>query len=239
MKSTASISTANPNYQVDSLNESFRGLEPVFGLQRLFNTFAAEDIMVTTSFGTKSIYLLYLLQQVAPGHPVYFIDTGFHFPETLTYRDSLIRRLGLNIVTINPHPEEHALTKEESWWIEHPKMCCSINKIAPLQPYIEKHKVWVSSLMAYQNEYRANLHLFEQQGDILKFHPLLEVSEESFNKNLDELDLPIHPLFYLGYESIGCMHCTQPGKGREGRWAGKTKTECGLHLKYFTKHEHA
>ncbi|MCB0603108.1 MAG: phosphoadenosine phosphosulfate reductase family protein, partial [Saprospiraceae bacterium] len=93
--------------------------------------------------------------------------------------------------------------------------------------------------MAYQNEYRANLRLFEQQGDILKYHPLLHVSETTFNTTLDDLDLPIHPLFYLGYESIGCMHCTKPGKGREGRWSGKTKTECGLHLKYFTKHEHA
>lgn len=220
---------------IESLNRRFDKLRPLEGLRRLYQLFEEEDVLVTTSFGTKSIYLIHLVAQVNPGQKVYFVDTGFHFEETLRYKDMIADLYDVDIIALHPDEEPHRMTAEEEWWKEHPRMCCTINKIAPLDPIIAQHKVWVSSLMAYQNEFRAGLHTFEKQGDILKYQPLLHMTEAEFNQELEKLQLPLHPLAHVGYGSIGCTHCTAKGEGRAGRWAGKGQTECGLHVKYYKK----
>ncbi|MEM6380748.1 MAG: phosphoadenosine phosphosulfate reductase family protein [Bacteroidota bacterium] len=83
--------------------------------------------------------------------------------------------------------------------------------------------------MGFQTPHRAQLNIFERQGDIIKFHPIVDLSEGDFLYYQSYLKLPEHPLKIYGYESIGCMHCTVQGSGREGRWQGAQKTECGLH----------
>lgn len=218
-----------------ALNYRFDKLDPIDGLRKLFRVFNEEDILVTTSFGTKSIYLIHLLSQVNPGQKIYFVDTGFHFRETLRYKEMIEDIYDVHIVSLHPDEEPHRLTEEEQWWKDHPKMCCTINKIAPLDHIVTQHKVWVSSLMSYQTSFRAGLRIFEKQGDILKYHPLLHLPEEEFNRRLDKLDLPKHPLAHVGYGSIGCTHCTIQGEGRSGRWSDRGKTECGLHVKYYNR----
>jgi phosphoadenosine phosphosulfate reductase len=217
------------------LNYRFDGLDPIAGLRKLFEVFDEKDILVTTSFGTKSIYLIHLVSQVNPGQTIYFGDTGYHFRETLLYKALIEDLYDVSIVSVHPDEEPHRLTAEEAWWKEHPKMCCAINKIAPLEPIINRHKVWVSSLMSHQTSYRAGLRTFEKQGDILKYHPLLHLPEVAFNQAVENLALPLHPLAHAGYGSIGCTHCTVRGEGRMGRWVDTGKTECGLHLKYFNR----
>jgi len=227
-------------YSVEYLNEVFAPLNFEERIQRLYEFFDEKDVLMTSSFGASAAFMLRLISEYHPTQKVYFIDTTYHFPETLSYKAELTEAYKLNVVNVLPDPTQNALTRDEEWWKDHPKMCCSINKVVPLEPIKEEHKVWISGLMAYQTEFRANLHIFEQQGDIIKFHPLIDLAEGDYLYWSSLYKLPKHPLESQGYGSIGCTHCTQKGKGREGRWAGTGKTECGLHPGFFVnKHKAA
>lgn len=220
---------------IDLLNEIFTPQTYKERLKMLYKYFDPEEVLYTCSFGTKSVFLLSLLKEVNPKQKIHFIDTTYHFPETLAYKKQLQDLLDLDIVDVKPAKEENKLTRDEEWWIEHPKMCCTINKIAPLEPIKARHKIWISGLMAYQTPFRSHLRVFEKQGDIIKFHPIVDINEGEFLFHLDKHQLPRHPLERHGYGSIGCTHCTKKGEGREGRWKGSDRTECGLHPGYFIK----
>lgn len=216
------------------LNEIFTPLRFEQRIATLYEFFREEEVLFTSSFGANSAFMLHLLHKIRPSQKVHFIDTTYHFPETLAYKKKLTRRYGLKVVDIQPEPEENRLTRSEEWWRDHPRMCCAINKVAPLEPVKARHKVWISGLMAYQTPFRAGLRIFEKQGHILKFHPIIDIDEGEFLYYKSLHKLPSHPLASQGYSSIGCLHCTEKGKGREGRWKGKDKTECGLHPGYFS-----
>lgn len=225
----------NKQWTVEHLNEVFTPLGFKERLEKLYEYFPEEAVLYTSSFGTKSVFLLHLISQIRPSQAVHFIDTTYHFPETITYKEKIAKRFGLRIKDVRPADRENAITREDQWWIDHPKMCCSVNKVVPLEPIVARHKVWISGLMSYQTKFRSHLRVFEQQGDIIKFHPLVDIDEGEFLYHMDFYKLPRHPLEKHGYGSIGCTHCTAKGQGREGRWKGKEKTECGLHPSYFTK----
>lgn len=220
---------------IDQLNEIFTPLTFQERIEKLADYFADEDVLVTSSFGTKSVFLLYWLSKLRPAQVVHFIDTTYHFPETIAYKKELTDLFGLNILDVFPDIEQNVMTREEQWWTDHPRMCCTINKVAPLEPIKAKHKVWISGLMSYQTDFRSRLRVFEQQGDIIKFHPIVDINEGEFHYYMDLFKLPKHPLQDAGYGSIGCTHCTAKGEGRAGRWQGTGKTECGLHPGYFVK----
>lgn len=220
---------------IDVLNRIFTPLTFQKRLEKLYDYFPEKEVLYTSSFGTKSVFLLHLISQIRPSQAVHFIDTTYHFPETIAYKEKLAKRFKLKVIDVRPKEVENNLTRQDKWWIDHPKMCCSINKIVPLEPVIAKHKVWISGLMSGQTTFRSHLRFFEQQGDIIKFHPLIDIDEGEFLYHLDYHQLPRHPLEAQGYGSIGCTHCTAKGRGRSGRWKGKDKTECGLHPSYFTK----
>ncbi len=222
---------------IDLLNDLFEDLPFEDRLRLLYKYFREDEVLMTSSFGTKSVFLLHLIHQIRPGQPVYFLDTTYHFPETLAYKTELERLLGLQVINLKPEPQENALTNEEQWWRRHPRLCCSINKVAPLEPVKARHKIWISGLMAYQTDFRSRLRIFERQGDIIKFHPLIDIDEGEFLYYLSYHKLPRHPLEAKGYGSIGCRHCTAPGEGRSGRWQGTGKTECGLHPGYFVNRQ--
>lgn len=220
---------------IDTLNELFTPLTFQERIDRLYQIFDTEEVLVTSSFGTKSVFLLYFLSQIKAEQRIHFIDTTYHFKETLDYKKELTEMLDLEVIEVLPGQEENLLTLQDKWWKDHPKMCCTINKTAPLEPIIAKHKLWMSSLMGYQTPFRAHLRVFEQQGDIIKFHPLVDIDEGEFLFHMRMNRLPAHPLEKHGYGSIGCVHCTAKGDGRSGRWKGSEKTECGLHPSYFVK----
>ena len=218
-----------PGYDLAALTARYATCDFTERVKRLFADFPAEEILVTSSFGTTSAMLLHLVQRARPGHPVYFLDTGYHFAETQAYRQQLTEQLGLNVITVRPEAQAHAQTASERLWEQQADACCSVNKVAPLQPIKAQHTIWLSGLMAFQNENRKDKQPFEQQGNLLKVYPLLDVSPEHIHLYRTVYGLPLHPLEGKGYGSVGCTHCTQPGKGRLGRWAGSTKNECGLH----------
>ena len=161
---------------------------------------------------------------------IYFIDTGYHFKETLIYKDYLTKLYDLRVENIRAENWKHEFTLKDETWKKDPDFCCSVNKVEPLEGLKEQFNVWVSGLMSWQSDHRTTLDIFEDRNGILKFYPLLDVSREERDNYIREHHLPFHPLISKGYYSIGCEHCTIPGKGRSGRWNNNPKTECGLHL---------
>jgi phosphoadenosine phosphosulfate reductase len=215
---------------MEDWNKTFPRLNHEERLIALYEIFTPEEILVTSSFGASSPLLLHLLADICPNQPVHFIDTTYHFEETLTFRNFLIERYKLNVVNIFPDANENILTKEEQWWFTKPDECCAVNKVKPLASLKSKYKVWISGIMGFQTPQRLNMSIFENQNGLLKFNPFIDLTEGEYLYWSSLYKLPEHPLTALGFDSIGCMPCTSRGQGRNGRWAGKAKIECGLHL---------
>ncbi len=187
--------------------------------------------MLTSSFAATSAYLLHLVSTCCPEQEILFIDTKYHFKETLTYKDYLTNVYGLNVRNVQAPADKHAYTSANKTWHTDPDGCCAINKVEPLDAHKKRHSIWISGLMDWQSDHRKGLDIFEDRGDIIKFYPLLDISREQREAYYKDHYLPFHPLQAKGYFSIGCNHCTLPGKGRDGRWNNSPKTECGLHLR--------
>ncbi|MEM1220402.1 MAG: phosphoadenylyl-sulfate reductase [Bacteroidota bacterium] len=238
MKSVLKESSIHPqnasekpsSFDLDHLNAIFTPLSFQERLHLLYAYFHQSEVLVTSSFGTQSVFLLHLLHQLKPTQKVHFINTGYHFPETLAYRKLLESSLQLSIIDVHPAPEQHQLSQEQSMWENQPNRCCFYNKVKPLQGVKVGHKVWISGVMGFQTPTRKGLRVFEQSEDIIKFHPFIDIDEGELLYHMDRYKLPRHPLEAKGYGSIGCSHCTRKGDGRSGRWSNSNKTECGLHL---------
>ncbi len=173
--------------------------------------------------------LIDLAVKVAPAIEVVFIDTGYHFPETLETVETVRRRYGLNlrIMTVAPHAEE--------LWKVDPGNCCSAVKVGQLDRALAGKAAWMSGLRRDEAESRANATIVGRDlRGLIKVNPLANWTEADVEDYIERHDVPVNPLTLQGYPSIGCMPCTQPvapGEDpRSGRWAGRDKTECGLHL---------
>lgn len=215
---------------VKDLNARYHKLSVAERVQQLYQDFDVSEVMLTSSFAANSAFLLHVFATVAPQQKVHFIDTGFHFKETLEYKVDLSQLYKLNVEDVHPEDWKHDFTIKDETWKNDPDFCCSINKVEPLQGIKDTHRVWVSGLMRWQTEHRAGLEVFEYRGGIIKFYPLIDVTKEERERYIQEHELPFHPLVAEGYSSIGCTHCTRPGDDRSGRWVDKPKSECGLHI---------
>lgn len=215
---------------IAALNDRYRSLSPEARIARLYEDFDEDRVMLTSSFAATSAFLLHMFSRARPSQPVHFIDTGYHFPETLAYKADLIRRYGLKVLDVRAEAWRHEFTARDETWKKDPDFCCSINKVEPLEAVRRHFDVWASGLMRWQTEHRATLDIFEIRGSIIKFYPLIDVSREERDAYIRRHRLPFHPLVDRGYASIGCTHCTAPGQDRSGRWNNSPKTECGLHL---------
>lgn len=215
---------------IEALNKKYRPLSATERIKELYKDFDVTDVMLTSSFAATSAFFLKLFSEVNKDQEVFFIDTGYHFQETIAHLEDLKQRYNLNVKSLRALKEEHEFTTSDKTWTKNPDFCCTLNKVRPLDVIKYHYKVWASGLMKWQSDHRATLDIFEMRGDILKFYPLLDVTKEERDAYIAEHDLPFHPLVSKGYNSIGCSHCTAPGKDRDGRWNNNPKTECGLHL---------
>ncbi|NNF04338.1 MAG: phosphoadenylyl-sulfate reductase [Rhodothermales bacterium] len=194
-----------------------------------------EGIVASSSFQSQSVPLLHMIGRVCPSLPVYFLDTGFHFPETLRFRDELAERFGLNVVTVRPSMDRPELFERVGSppWKTDPDRCCRINKIDPMESILTGNSAWISGVRADQTAHRNNMERITAGDDgLVRIHPLLNWSARDVWRYVHDHDLPVHPLLGQGYLSIGCAPCTRPPSGpgeRTGRWSSTTKTECGLH----------
>lgn len=218
------------NADLTLLNERYQKMSVYERVEQLYRDFDAKDIMLTSSFAATSAFLLKVFSDINKDQKIYFIDTGYHFKETLVYKEYLTQLYDLNVENIRADHASHQKTKDTKMWESDPNNCCHINKVAPLNHIKVNFKVWVSGLMRWQSDYRSSLNFFEQQNAIIKFYPLLDIDFIEREEFIRKHHLPFHPLISKGYSSIGCHHCTVPGNDRTGRWNNAPKTECGLHL---------
>ncbi|HEV7292850.1 MAG TPA: phosphoadenylyl-sulfate reductase [Devosia sp.] len=197
------------------------------------------DLAIVSSFGADSAVLLHMVAQVDPSLPVYFLETGKHFAETLDYVEALKKRLGLiNVRAIHPDAKDIArFDPHGDLWETDPDSCCHIRKTEPLEPITEQFGGWVTGRKRFQTAERGVLPHFElTSDDRIKVNPLAYFSDADVNRYKTEHDLPEHPLFAKGYRSIGCAPCTsvvaEGEDPRAGRWRGRDKRECGIHFDF-------
>ena len=221
---------ATEKIDIELLNERYKKLSVYQRVEQLYKDFAEEEIMLTSSFAATSAFLLKVFSDVNNNQKIYFIDTGYHFSETLIYKEYLTKLYQLNVESVSATKEQHELTLNKEMWNSQPNRCCHYNKVEPIKPIKASHKIWVSGLMRWQSDFRNSLNFFEQREEIVKFYPLLDIGFEERDEWISKHHLPFHPLKSKGYSSVGCTHCTVPGEDRTGRWNNSPKTECGLHL---------
>lgn len=215
---------------LERLNTDCQALPPFSRLPFLYEEIGTDNLLITTSFGAWSGVLLAVLCENIQTPTVHFIDTGFHFDETLEYKRVLEGMLDIRIVEVSPEANQHEATKEQALWQTDPHRCCGINKVEPLNRLKSAYRIWVSGLMGWQTPHRGTLNVIRTMPDIARAYPLIDLSYEQALDVLKEKGIPRHPLAAQGYESIGCFPCTASGRNRTGRWSGFSKTECGLHL---------
>jgi phosphoadenosine phosphosulfate reductase len=196
----------------------------------------APDVILTCSFQHDGVILAHMLRTVAPEVPVVFVNTGFHFPETLRYRDEIVERLGIKLVELQPimPREQFAAQHGLDLYARDPDLCCHINKVEPLKRFLPGVRAWINGRRRDQSGGRSDIRAVEAfQGGLYKVNPLSSWTSRDSFYYLEQHGIPTHPLFEQGYASIGCAPCTRPvlpGENeRDGRWAGLGKTECGLH----------
>lgn len=212
------------------------GLDAVGLLDLVISNAFAGRVTSVASFGTESAVLLAMIAEVAPATPVIFLDTGKHFAETLAYRDAVAGQLALtDLRVMHPDPEQVArYDRESQLWRNDPDGCCQLRKVEPLARALDGFDAWISGRKRYQGWARVGIPKLEWAEGKVKVNPLADWSTEQVNAEFDRRNLPRHPLEAYGYSSVGCAPCTQPvmddcGLTRAGRWAGRGKTECGIH----------
>jgi phosphoadenosine phosphosulfate reductase len=180
-----------------------------------------ERLVMLCSFQKEESVIVDELLQVAPHARVVTIDTGVLFPETLATWRAFEERFGVKVAV---EDASGPWTGAES--------CCGDAKVAALERALQGADAWVTGIRREQAVTRANAEFVEWDAkrSMWKYNPLADWSERDVWNRISERDLPYHPLHDRGYASIGCAVCTQPGSGREGRWAGTDKIECGIHV---------
>ena len=231
------MNTADSLLSVETLNAEWRTRSALMAISFSSREKFHNRIAVTSSFGTESAVLLHLVAKINRHIPIFFIDTGKHFKETLEYRDTVAEFLRLdNIVILKPDPEELNFSDPNgNLYQSNPDRCCDIRKVKPLDLAIEGIDAWISGRKRYQNANREDLPIFETgRGEKIKINPLANWNERDIAGYIENNNLPEHPLVAKGFPSIGCEVCTSrvlPGEdARAGRWRGSEKTECGIHM---------
>ncbi|MGH9001233.1 MAG: phosphoadenylyl-sulfate reductase [Acidimicrobiia bacterium] len=160
-----------------------------------------------------------------PGIEVAFLDTGFHFPETLETARLLRERYDLNLRTIR------AAVDAASWFAQGTEACCDARKVAPLEDYLAGKRAWITGLRRDESASRTTARAVEWDArrQVVKVNPIVAWTDEEVERYIAVHDIIVNPLRARGYASIGCAPCTVPGTGREGRWKGSEQLECGLH----------
>ena len=216
--------------EVHERASALRDASPEAILEWTLSTFPKRTAL-TVSFGNGGLVLAHMLTRIQPDIPVLFLNTGFHFPQTLEFKDRFVKQYGLNLIELHPATDPGPLYQTD------PDRCCWIRKVEPLQRALVDYDAWISAVRGDQGATRTGIDVLEthQAGDhsVVKIFPLAQWSRERVWTYIRENEIPYHPLLDQGFTSIGCWPCTRatrPGEPeRAGRWSGMGKTECGLH----------
>lgn len=181
--------------------------------------------------------LVEMAAKVRPGVDVLFLDTGYHFAETIGTRDAVEAVYGVHVVNVTP---EHTVDVQDQLhgkdlFARDPAACCRMRKVEPLSKALRGYSAWVTGIRRVEAPTRANAPLisYDEAFGLVKINPLAAWSDDDMQDYIDTNGILANPLVEEGYPSIGCRPCTakpEPGSDpRSGRWQGLTKTECGLH----------
>ncbi len=200
-------------------------------------------LFVSSSFQTQSVPLLHIISLIDNTIPIYFINTGFLFPETHIFKNELKKDFNLNVVEISSPISKHLQKNEKGNFLfcNDPNKCCYLNKTLPLDLVLQNFDVWINGVRKDQNTNRSKLNIEENAPhNTLRYHPMLDWTAKMVWDYLKINELKKHPLENDGYISIGCKPCTDKYSAnledtRNTRWSGMNKTECGLHTDLITK----
>ncbi len=198
-----------------------------------------DKLAVVTSFQPTGIVTLHMLSEIAPETTVLTLDTGLLFPETDSLIDRLEQRFNLRLVRVRPRQTvaQQAVSHGPALWEREPDLCCNLRKTIPLDQALRGYDAWIAGLRRDQSEGRATVPVvaWDKKYQKVKLCPFVTWTEEMIWTYIAAYELPYNPLHDRNYPSIGCYPCTraiEPGTEdkRAGRWAKRSKTECGLHL---------
>ena len=192
--------------------------------------------LVVTSSMADTV-MIHLAEQVAPGIDVVFLDTGYHFVETIGTRDAVQAVHDVNVINVTA---EQTVAEQDATWgknlfATNPDQCCALRKVAPLSRALEPYAAWATGLRRADSAARAHTPVvsWDARRNIIKVAPIASWTDADVADYIERNGLMVNPLLDDGYSSIGCEPCTLPSSGgdaRSGRWAGLAKTECGIHL---------
>lgn len=191
------------------------------------------NVALACSFQKEESVLLDMLLTREPHARVFALDTHVLFPETYAVWRAVEQRYATRIeVFEGPSLGRQAAIHGEALWERNPTLCCSIRKVAPLAQALTGLDGWITGVRRDQSPTRASAPKlgWDERHELWKANPLADWTDDDVRSYIQERDLPVNALHERGYASIGCTHCTSPGDGRDGRWTGVDKTECGLHV---------
>lgn len=218
-----------------SATDVMRWTDETFGSFNGPRGWATCNYVVASSM--QEAVLIDVAAKVRPGVPVVFLDTGYHFVETIGTRDAIESVYDIRVLNVTP---EQTVTEQDKLlgkdlFARDPGECCRLRKVAPLGKTLAGYSAWVTGLRRGETAARANAPVvgFDEGYKLVKINPLVEWSDDDVQTYIDDYNVLVNPLMYEGYSSIGCAPCTaKPLAGadpRSGRWQGLSKTECGLH----------
>lgn len=192
-------------------------------------------VLVTQSMANTA--LAHVVHRVAPTIPLVFVDTGYHFIETMKTRDEVIARTGMTVLSIAPLQTvaEQDAEYGPELWNRDPDLCCRLRKVEPMEEMLLGYDAWISGMRKAAAPHRAETPIvsFDERRGVLKINPLWDWSDEDLLAYTLAHDVSVNPLMFEGYPSVGCAPCTKrvtSGQDpRAGRWQGIGKNECGLH----------
>jgi phosphoadenosine phosphosulfate reductase len=222
-----------------ALNERFETAHPREIVDWALDGSGLEPVALASAFQAEGTCVMHMATRVRPDVPILFLETGFHFDETLEFKRALTERLGLNVVELagDYTVESQAAAFGPRLYERAPDRCCQINKVEPMLAALRGLDAWVTAFRRDSSPTRANAPIVDryelEPGNwIVKVNPVATWTRRDTWAYLKEHDLPHNPLYDLGYASIGCAPCTRlqfPGEPeRAGRWAGLSKWECGI-----------
>ena len=199
----------------------------------------ADSLAFSTAFGPSGLVLMHLTSQIHPNVKVFFIDTGYHFQDTLDMVDRVQSALPVEVEVVQPQRSVAQQLNDHNGHLHQlePDRCCDLRKVAPTRQILRGKSAWITARRRDQGHTRANLHFLEptttEGRDIMKLNPLFKWTRKEVWQHIYTHDLPYNRLADEGYTSVGCAPCTRPATDpndeRSGRWSGRNKTECGLH----------
>jgi phosphoadenosine phosphosulfate reductase len=221
----------------DVAAEANRDLEGAYALEILTWAYQRFGSKLVVASSMADTVMIHLAEQVAPGIDVIFLDTGYHFVETIGTRDAV--QLVHNVNVINVTPEQTVAQQDATWgknlFARDPDQCCHLRKVIPLGKALKPYAAWATGVRRADSPARANTPLvsWDANRKLIRIAPIAAWTDEDVARYIEINSLMINPLLEDGYTSIGCQPCTTKASQddpRAGRWAGFAKTECGINL---------